>query len=379
MTTSSDSAIASSASSSSPTRTSPPTTAMVAGTAPAERTAASNSRATRRLSGRGSPWLMIVLSRATTGPPAASASRTSSCTRICRATVPIGLVDKPRIRCTCSSLATRPICSSRSRYSPAATTPLPVPERHDVLGTPLKPPFPEGLETRRVRAWAASGAPSACSGRRPASTPPRSATPAARRRTRPTRRCAPARTGHTEVVLVVFDPQQDLLRGAAEAVLGEPRPDPGHAPGQRRRHPVPLGDLLRTTPAAARGRRGVARGATRRSSTRPATARSRPRSPRPGPFYYAEDYHQQYLAKNPNGYCGLGGTGVPARSGPACRAKPESRLGVRRRRATRPRRIRTCRFLRRAPQRGAGPSAPRVSTRRASPGGARGSPRASRS
>src|SRR4029078_7227060 len=70
-----------SASSSSPTVTSPPMTAIVAGTAPCERTASSISRATRRLSGRGSPWAMIVLSSATTGRPPASASATSGWTR----------------------------------------------------------------------------------------------------------------------------------------------------------------------------------------------------------------------------------------------------------------------------------------------------------
>ena len=69
---------------------------------------------------------------------------------------------------------------------------MPVPASHDVLGTPLQPPFPEGSR-RSWWAWAASGAPSACSGACPACTRRRSATPAATRRTRPTRRSAAGR------------------------------------------------------------------------------------------------------------------------------------------------------------------------------------------
>ena len=103
--------------------------------------------------------------------------------------------------------------------------------------------------------------------------------------------------------------QGHRLRAAAQGVLGGPRPDPGHAPGQRRRHAVPLGASTRTTTRSEKAAEASAT-RTRRRSTRPATARSRPRSRDAGPFYYAESYHQQYLAKNPNGYCGLGGTGV---------------------------------------------------------------------
>ena len=102
--------------------------------------------------------------------------------------------------------------------------------------------------------------------------------PAARPQTRPMRRCAAGRTGHTEAVLVVYDPKRHQLRGAAEAVLGEPRPDPGHAPGQRFGHPVPLGDLHFLARAAAR-RRGLARRLSAAARNRRATARSPPRSP----------------------------------------------------------------------------------------------------
>src|SRR6478609_4816463 len=84
-----------SASSSSPIRATPSTTAMVAGTAPPARTSPSISRAIRRLSGRGSPWLMIVLSSATTGAPDASASATSGCT-CTRDQLPLDETDRKR-------------------------------------------------------------------------------------------------------------------------------------------------------------------------------------------------------------------------------------------------------------------------------------------
>ena len=121
-------------------------------------------------------------------------------------------------------------------------------------------------------------------------------------------------TGHNEVVLVVFDPKQHLLRGAARRPSGRATTRP----------------------------RGCARATTSARSTAPASTSSTRRSARAaeaskaaygqalagrgygavtteiadaGPFYFAEDYHQQYLAKNPTGYCGLGGTGVACQIG----------------------------------------------------------------
>ena len=128
---------------------------------------------------------------------------------------------------------------------------MPVPERHFVLGTPLKPPFPEGLQTAVVGMgcfwgaerifWEAPGV--VHDGRRLRGR--LHAQPDLRgglhRPHRPHRGRARG-----------LRPGEDELRGAAADLLGGPRPDPGHAPGQRRRHPVPLGDLLRTTTSSAR-------------------------------------------------------------------------------------------------------------------------------
>ena len=150
-------------------------------------------------------------------------------------------------------------------------------------------------------------------------TRPRSATPAASRRTRPTRRSARGLTGHTEVVRVVFDPPKVELRGAAARLLGEPRPDAGHAPGQRRRHAVPLGDLLRTARRSAPRPRPRATPTSRRSRRRrPRRDHDRDRARRPSSTT-PRTTTSSTSRKNPNGYCGLGGTGVACPVGLAAR------------------------------------------------------------
>ncbi len=117
------------------------------------------------------------------------------------------------------------------------------------------------------------------------------------------------RTGHNEVVLVVFDPPAVSYEALLKALLGGARPDAGHAPGQRHRHAVPLRHLLSSTRRSGRPPRR-SKAAYQKALDERGSARSRPRSSPRRPFYFAEDYHQQYLAKNPGGYCGLGGTGV---------------------------------------------------------------------
>ena len=119
-----------------------------------------------------------------------------------------------------------------------------VPERHAVLGTPLRPPFPEGIGTaifgmgcfwgaERIF-WEADGVYTTAVGYAGGATPNPSY-----------EEVCSTRTGHAEVVLVAYDPAKHELREPAQAVLGGPRPHAGHATGQRRRHPVPLADPLR--------------------------------------------------------------------------------------------------------------------------------------
>jgi peptide-methionine (S)-S-oxide reductase len=115
-------------------------------------------------------------------------------------------------------------------------------------------------------------------------------------------------TGHTEVVLVVFDPArvsyQALLRVFWES----------HDPTQGMRQGNDIGTQYRSAiythgaaqQAAAESSRDAYQAALAAAGYEPITTEIAPA----GPFYYAEDYHQQYLAKNPGGYCGLGGTGV---------------------------------------------------------------------
>jgi peptide-methionine (S)-S-oxide reductase len=190
---------------------------------------------------------------------------------------------------------------------PGRSDSMPVPARHEVLGTSLTPPFPASAEqalfgmgcfwgAERVF-WQAEGVHTTAVGYAGGHTP------------NPTyEEVCSGRTGHNEVVLVVFDP----AKTSYEALLR--RFWEGHDPTQGMQQGNDVGTQYRSgiywhsgaqREAAERSRDAYAADLAA-AGYGPVTTEILPAPP----FYYAEDYHQQYLAKVPNGYCGLGGTGV---------------------------------------------------------------------
>jgi peptide-methionine (S)-S-oxide reductase len=191
---------------------------------------------------------------------------------------------------------------------PGRSTPVPVPDRHYVLDAPLRAPFPPDTETaifglgcfwgaERVF-WETPGVYTTAVGYAGGLTP------------NPTyEEVCSARTGHSEVVLVVYRPAEvsyeDLLAAFWEA----------HDPTQGMRQGNDVGTQYRSGIYTTSDEQAKAAVASRDRYQEALAAAGRSGEitteilPAPD-FYYAEDYHQQYLAKNPRGYCGLGGTGV---------------------------------------------------------------------
>jgi peptide-methionine (S)-S-oxide reductase len=184
---------------------------------------------------------------------------------------------------------------------------IPVPSRHEVLGTPLEPPFPEGFQTLVVGMgcfwgaervfWQAPGVYTTAVGYAGGQTP------------NPTyEEVCSGRTGHTEAVLVVFDPAQTSLDELLKLFWEN------HDPTQGMRQGNDVGTQYRSAIYVDSPEQGEAaersRDAFQQSLQGAGYGEITTEIADAGPFYYAEDYHQQYLAKNPNGYCGLGGTGV---------------------------------------------------------------------
>jgi peptide-methionine (S)-S-oxide reductase len=187
------------------------------------------------------------------------------------------------------------------------TRPFHVPDTHFVLGTPLEPPFPEGVETAIFGMgcfwgaergfWQAPGVYTTAAGYTGGHTP------------NPTyEEVCSGRTGHNEVVLVAYRPAEvsydELLRLFWE----------GHDPTQGMRQGNDVGAQYRSgIYVTSDAQRRAAEASRERFQERLSDAgygeitteiMDAPE------FFYAEDYHQQYLAKNPGGYCGVGGTGV---------------------------------------------------------------------
>ncbi|MFO1421767.1 MAG: peptide-methionine (S)-S-oxide reductase MsrA [Candidatus Competibacteraceae bacterium] len=190
---------------------------------------------------------------------------------------------------------------------PGRSTPLPVPARHAVNDRPLQPPFPAGLERALFglgcfwgaerKFWTRPGVYATAVGYAGGFTP------------NPTyEEVCSGRTGHAEVVLVVFDPAAIAYEQLLE-VFWE-----SHDPTQGMRQGNDVGTQYRSAiyvhDDAQRAAALASRAAYQQALTAAAHGRITTEIADAPPFYYAEGYHQQYLAKNPGGYCGLGGTGV---------------------------------------------------------------------
>ena len=196
---------------------------------------------------------------------------------------------------------------SKAEALPGRGDPMPVPDTHFVNQHRLTPPFPDGLQRAlfgmgcfwgaEKKFWSVPGVYSTAVGYAGGHTP--NAT---------YREVCTGMTGHNEVVLVVFDPTvvayDDLLK-----VFWE-----NHDPTQGMRQGNDVGTQYRSgiyyfddaQRRAAERTRDAFQGRLKASGYGAITTEIVPAPD----FYYAEDYHQQYLAKNPDGYCGLGGTGV---------------------------------------------------------------------
>jgi peptide-methionine (S)-S-oxide reductase len=206
----------------------------------------------------------------------------------------------------------------KTAQTPAAEEALPgrsepsfeVPERHAVLGTPLKPPFPDGIEVAYFALgcfwgaerlfWVLDGVYTTAVGYMNGTTP------------NPTyEEVCSGMTGHAEAVLVAFDPERVTYADLLKVLFEEHDPTQGMRQGndvgtQYRSGIYFASDAQKETAEMVRQAYDEA---LRAAGLAPITTEVEPA----GPFYYAEDYHQQYLYKVPNGYCGLAGTGVSCR------------------------------------------------------------------
>jgi peptide-methionine (S)-S-oxide reductase len=190
---------------------------------------------------------------------------------------------------------------------PGRQTPLKVNAKHFVSGRAIQPPFPDGLEEAvfglgcfwgaERKFWQAPGVWSTAAGYAGGTTPNPSY-----------EEVCSGRTGHTEVVRAIFDPAQTSYEALLKLFFES------HDPTQGMRQGGDVGTQYRSaiyatspTQKAAAEKAAAAYFERLRAAGYGAVTTEIREAPE---FYYAEDYHQQYLAKNPGGYCGIGGTGV---------------------------------------------------------------------
>jgi peptide-methionine (S)-S-oxide reductase len=195
---------------------------------------------------------------------------------------------------------------------PGRTQEMPVPAAHYVNGNPLRGPFPAHLQQAvfgmgcfwgvERKYWQLPGVFTTAAGYSAGLTP------------NPTyQEVCSGQTGHNEVVLVVFDPEQVRYEALLQMFWE------GHDPTQGMRQGNDMGTQYRSgiytfddsQASLAQSSKDAFQQALDNAGYGLITTEILPAPP----FYYAEDYHQQYLAKNPNGYCGLGGTGVTCPAG----------------------------------------------------------------
>jgi len=190
---------------------------------------------------------------------------------------------------------------------PGRADEMPTPDRHFLLGTPLKPPFPDGMERAlfglgcfwgaEKRFWDEPGVYTTAVGYAAGYTP------------NPTYdEVCSGRTGHNEVVLVIYDPNRVSYRRLLQVFWETHDPTQGMRQGNdvgtQYRSGIYVFDAVQR--AAAEASQGAYQTALAAADLGTITTEILDAPP----FYYAEGYHQQYLAKNPGGYCGHGGTGV---------------------------------------------------------------------
>ena len=195
---------------------------------------------------------------------------------------------------------------------PGRAEKMPVPARHFVNGHPLEPPFPAGMKTALFglgcfwgaerKFWETPGVYTTAAGYAAGWTP------------NPTyREVCTGQTGHNEVVLVVYDPEKVSYEGLLKIFWESHDPTQGmrqgNDAGTQYRSGIYAFDTEQKGAAEASKAAYQAKLADAGYGTITTEILDAP------PFYYAEDYHQQYLAKNPDGYCGLGGTGVSCQVG----------------------------------------------------------------